>query len=131
MRKINPLHLVEYSVSEDNAVLPNIPPFASSLNSTHFPLLQITPLSDFPPFTEIKDLLGCQQGSDFELRFCHVGPSKRMSFLEYSPLYAFGVSVKHLEGQMLSDEGENGQPGKKVREPSSAIQTDRYRHILG
>lgn len=79
----------------------------------------------------MKDLLGYQQGPDFELRFCHVGPSKRMSFLEYSPLYAFGVSVKHLEGQMLSDEGENGQPGKKVNEPSSAIQTDRYRHILG
>lgn len=108
MRKINPLHLVEYSVSEDNAVLPNIPPFASSSNSNQFPLPQITPLSDFSPFTAIKDLLGYQQGPDFELRFCHVGPSKRMSFLEYSPLYAFGVSVKHLKGQMLSDEGGNG-----------------------
>lgn len=83
----------------------------------------MAPLSDFSPFTAIKDLLGCQQGPDFELS--HVGPSKRMSFLEYSPLYAFGVRIKHLEGQMLSDEGGNGQSGSEVSEPSSAIQSDR------
>ncbi|KAI4556902.1 hypothetical protein MJG53_018856 [Ovis ammon polii x Ovis aries] len=63
-------------------------------------------------------LLGCQQGPDFELS--HVGPSKRMSFLEYSPLYAFGVRIKHLEGQMLSDEGGNGQSGpSKTLPPKS------------
>lgn len=106
-----------------NAVLPNIPPFASSLNSNHFPLPQIIPLSDFSPFTAIKDLLGCQQGPDFELS--HVGPNKRVSFLEYSPLYAFGGRIKHPEGQMLSDEGGNGQPGNEVSEPFSAIQSNR------
>lgn len=44
-----------------------------------------------------------------------------MSFLEYSPVRAFGVWEKHLEGQGLSDEGGNGQKGNEVNEPSSAI----------
>ena len=44
-----------------------------------------------------------------------------MSFLEYSPVRASGVREKHLEGQVLSDEGGNGQKGNKLSEPSSAI----------